>query len=385
MLFTKDGKSDSKHILNTTKKIVPNDMLERIERGITLEDLDVISKSYDVYKYQTQITIHGLFGELKNNYVAMYKNIFQNKNKSIGIRWNAIDCKKRLRLFERLGEILGFRTVYNSQELFCWIIRDYNEQNLKELRTIYDRIDSDLFIGRKDLFSAVYYYRKIIVLQLNINAFYERDFDKIILSACGGEDGLKAILRDIEIRRAKEEAERLDNEKRQAELQEKIRKIFEEKTADLRAQGWTMRIPQVGDVWVTYNRRIDEFKYYKLVKSFGRTIRKECDKDGNPSKNKGFEVNIADERLCRPRIEEAKKESSKVVKKNKSSVPSVVNADGVKIVDYNERSFAVVGDTKPIKDVLKQNGGRFNKYLSCGVGWIFPITKKDTIKRLLSI
>lgn len=54
------------------------------------------------------------------------------------------------------------------------------------------------------------------------------------------------------------------------------------------------------------------------------------------------------------------------------------------IVDYSDKSFAVVGDTKNIKDDLKRLGGRFNFRLSCGAGWIFPKTKMDDVKALLN-
>lgn len=43
----------------------------------------------------------------------------------------------------------------------------------------------------------------------------------------------------------------------------------------------------------------------------------------------------------------------------------------IQIIDYSEKAFAVVGDTKAVKDDLKKLGGRFNPKLSCGAGWIF--------------
>lgn len=45
--------------------------------------------------------------------------------------------------------------------------------------------------------------------------------------------------------------------------------------------------------------------------------------------------------------------------------------NGLKIVDYSEKSFAVIGDTKPVKEQLKQLGGAWNRGLTCGAGWIF--------------
>lgn len=43
----------------------------------------------------------------------------------------------------------------------------------------------------------------------------------------------------------------------------------------------------------------------------------------------------------------------------------------LKIIDYSEKAFAVIGDTKRVKDTLKELGGKFNAKLSCGPGWIF--------------
>lgn len=45
------------------------------------------------------------------------------------------------------------------------------------------------------------------------------------------------------------------------------------------------------------------------------------------------------------------------------------------LVNYSEKAFAVVGDTREIKDLLKKNGGRFNPALTINgvkcAGWIF--------------
>lgn len=57
---------------------------------------------------------------------------------------------------------------------------------------------------------------------------------------------------------------------------------------------------------------------------------------------------------------------------------------GVEIVEYSEKAIAVIGDTKPLKDDLKSIGGRFNPRLKCGMGWIFPKTKIEEVKALLS-
>lgn len=53
------------------------------------------------------------------------------------------------------------------------------------------------------------------------------------------------------------------------------------------------------------------------------------------------------------------------------------------IIDYSDKAFAVVGETKTIKDDLKRLGGRFNPKLSCGAGWIFSKTKLEDVQKFL--
>lgn len=61
-----------------------------------------------------------------------------------------------------------------------------------------------------------------------------------------------------------------------------------------------------------------------------------------------------------------------------------VPAGEIQIIDYSSKAIAVIGDTKPIKDQLKEIGGKFNFRLSCGPGWIFPKTKLQELENFLS-
>ena len=56
----------------------------------------------------------------------------------------------------------------------------------------------------------------------------------------------------------------------------------------------------------------------------------------------------------------------------------------INIIDYSEKAFAVVGDTKAVKDDLKKLGGRFNAKLSCGCGWIFSNKVRQDVERFIS-
>ena len=63
----------------------------------------------------------------------------------------------------------------------------------------------------------------------------------------------------------------------------------------------------------------------------------------------------------------------------------------IKLVQYSDKSVAVFGDTKELKQELKSLGGRFNKNLTDpdngnkAEGWIFSMKKKELIERELSI
>ena len=71
-------------------------------------------------------------------------------------------------------------------------------------------------------------------------------------------------------------------------------------------------------------------------------------------------------------------------KQNKTKTETI-EAKGVQIIDYSEKAIAIVGETRAIKDTLKSLGGRFNRHLSCGAGWIFSKAKEDSLREALNI
>lgn len=65
------------------------------------------------------------------------------------------------------------------------------------------------------------------------------------------------------------------------------------------------------------------------------------------------------------------------------------NAGLILVEGYSERSFAIFGDTKPMKAKLNQLGGKFNPWLKKdGVatpGYIFSVTRLDSVKQALNL
>lgn len=65
-----------------------------------------------------------------------------------------------------------------------------------------------------------------------------------------------------------------------------------------------------------------------------------------------------------------------------------VTVEGLEIVDYSEKAIAVFGDTKAIKEQLKELGGRFNSALNYQggkrAGWIFSKKQADKVREFLA-
>jgi len=59
----------------------------------------------------------------------------------------------------------------------------------------------------------------------------------------------------------------------------------------------------------------------------------------------------------------------------------------INIVDYSEKAFAVIGtpeDLKALQPKMYELGGKYNKYLKCGAGYIFSKKKLDEVTAALS-
>jgi len=69
----------------------------------------------------------------------------------------------------------------------------------------------------------------------------------------------------------------------------------------------------------------------------------------------------------------------------KKAVEVVELSGNISVLDYSEKSFVIIGDTYPIRTQLRELGGGYNKFLTHPeskekvAGWIFPLSKKETI------
>ena len=175
---------DKKHKINCSDKEVSTELLADINNGVSIEKLDSLKNEYNlpIFKYQTQITIHGVFSELRYNYINGYKNIFQNKNKSIGVKWNAIDVEKRKRIAKRLKH-KNIRYSENSSNHYFSRMDYVTEENAESLLNEYTEnlrcFQKSKFYGGARIYTGNIIGVKVIVLEATINAIYEKDIHNL--------------------------------------------------------------------------------------------------------------------------------------------------------------------------------------------------------------
>lgn len=97
-------------------------------------------------------------------------------------------------------------------------------------------------------------------------------------------------------------------------------------------------------------------------------------------------IEVSDEyKVIEPK---AKKSSIKTEKAEEAKEMEAVTVEGLEMVDYSDKAIAVFGDTKVIKEQLKELGGRFNPSLNYNgekrAGWIFSKKKADEVHNLMA-
>lgn len=76
--------------------------------------------------------------------------------------------------------------------------------------------------------------------------------------------------------------------------------------------------------------------------------------------------------------------SMKVVKLTAAEKKAVKEAN-LQFIDYTDKAFAFIGNTKPVAKILSKLNGRFNHGLSCGAGWVFAKANKDAVLKSLGM
>lgn len=395
-IFSIDSNFDSKHINNLAPNTpIPDSLIETINKGITLEQLDEVAH-LPICHYKTQITIHGVCDKIKSNKVYGYAALVINSNKSLGVRWLAIDLHKKGRIADYVG-CYDWRT-YRDSQVYCYVRRfKYTKDNKDE---VYNRviqfvksIDQSLFYGYIDVlqheyrFSADYDFEVVIYLQ----GIYEKNIRSFLEQVCADNwENIEKAHAEFEQRMEEARKEREKEEEARKERAKKAKEEYEQWVKDNPFDDKFQKIEfadlQSGDI-IGYYKQTSEGGgkyYYELYLNYKRLCYRSCDENGVPPYKSGHVLerkDLPDEFWVWRR--NADRSTTQSTRPERGS--------NIEILDYRTDEVVVLGYTKHVYHELKDlGGGKWDKYINIegrpmAQGWRFPRSKRADLERILGV
>jgi len=405
---------DSKNITNKGTGTIPQTALDKIEtEGVTLEFLQALN--VPVYKYRTQITIHGLFPALTHNYLGGYKNLFQNKNLSIGVKWQAVDYAKKSLIYNTITRYLdGWHKIHNSTDFFIYTTSKmfHDKETYKTLleaaKLNISHINKGLFFGNCGVYLSQNFGGYFLVSYINIGAILETNVIPCI------ENITKVAYADIE---AKEVQRKKDADTREVIRKAEYAAAMETKKAKqaplleaarqmLTDAGYTMQEKtalEQGKVYVKIDTDTETGRFHFTAYKYTKEVnQKKWRYESTTSNDLNFEfkekswydkgqptIHTTASGWVKQVAQAPQPEKIQVETKQPVKQMAVQAVKGtVFLVNYSEKAIALFGDTKAIKEQIKAIGGRFNPYLNNNgqkeAGWILPATKKEAALQLIN-
>lgn len=300
ILFKEDSnRFDTRKGLNRASGVkIPLDIVEKIEtEGLTSEILDTLT--IPIFKYKTQITLHGEFDININTRVGGYKNLLLNGNKTLGVKYNAIDYLKKVEISKVLK---GYGFHFDRNSLGDSFV--YSTREKDKVIEVYNKINISDFYATKNATYINFYGSITYYVIINLMSIYQSEILKFICSVTGEtetqvEKMIFKINEDEKIERLlwekRQEEYRIEREKKQKELQD-LSAPMKEQISHLS----DCNDPHLGTlVKVVYKKYISEpdklkFMYFRLngKGSFGRLKIQKAYSDTFQTENLTFEDQI---------------------------------------------------------------------------------------------
>lgn len=84
-------------------------------------------------------------------------------------------------------------------------------------------------------------------------------------------------------------------------------------------------------------------------------------------------------------VKEAKESTQTAPSPETPAVEHPITSNAIQLVEYTEKSFIVSGDTKSLKDELKELGGKWMRTRDGGMAWNFSKRKLEVVANLLGV
>ena len=413
----KDGNSvfekanfDTRKQLNRGSKIITDDMITR--DGITIESLEQLGMP--IYKYKTQITLHGIYnGNVDRVGDYRYKYLIHNQNKSIGIKYNAIDYDKKKTIYGYLRDVLGHRTTENSTEFYSdkWAKFTHDKE---ELLTMYEaakkdanKINTSLMYGTLRVFLAqIPFMGATVVTRIDVNAIYQQNVIPLIESVTGRTlaECDQYIADKIAAAQARKQEEQERQNKLKEEEAERRRPTIEAFKESMKNEGYILvkgtigKIP-LNKVFITTSWQGDliQAKYIKLTKEGTQKYPRETYTWGKAGANIPEEVASIQLNGSGWKIDPTttiiywiKESDYRQAKQEPIKQPANGNllTAGLTAIKYSDKSILIVANdaTRPFTDELRKVG-KYGKWFKVNgtntAGWICS-ANNETAKSILS-
>ena len=280
-LFNSASGFDTRKVLNRAPNVAGLTRAQ-LEEGVTLEALEALP--VPVFKYQTQITVHGIFPPEPPR-AGGYKSLITNQNGSLGVRYIAIDAGKK-RIVSRAVRLAEtpWTVCADSRGYALEAIRKTSQEALQELRGLLETVPGNLFIGNKTVCRYNSMYGDFLVASMDINAIRAEHLAGLVRAVTGGQipdlETLERLRAEEKAREAEEHAKfkaECDAEQaEQARKDEANRAMLDD--AVKRSGLVVVNPPQYGKRYILpglfgFGHK-PGFAVVEYGKAFGRTIRK---------------------------------------------------------------------------------------------------------------
>ena len=196
---------------------------EAIECGVSIEELREIG--VPVFRYETQVTIHGHLPDVSSGRVNGYKSLVKNGNGSVGVKYSAIDGEKK-KLISNACKALGskFSGHFNSKGFSLFLRTNTREEVLEA----YHSFPSDLVYG--SIYAGALQFGGF-GLFVEVGSVDQSNMNNLLLFLTG--KGIESCLDAINDFQAKEEEKQRLYEIEWKERSEKLARERKEVTAKL--------------------------------------------------------------------------------------------------------------------------------------------------------
>ncbi len=413
----KDGNSvfekanfDTRKQLNRGSKIITDDMITR--DGITIESLEQLGMP--IFKYKTQVTLHGIYnGNVDRVGDYRYKYLIHNQNKSIGIKYNAIDYDKKKTIYGYLRDVLGHRTTENSTEFYSdkWAKFTHDKE---ELLTMYEaakkdanKINTSLMYGTLRVFLAqIPFMGATVVTRIDVNAIYQQNVIPFIESVTGRtlaecDQYIADKIAAAQARKQEEQERQNKLKEEEAERRRPTKEAFIQSMKDagyICVKGTIGKIP-LNKIFITISWQDDliQAKYIKLAKEGSQKYPRQIYTWGKAGANIPEEaetIQLSDSGWKKdPKdvitywIKETDYRQADQEPSKKPANGTLLNA-GLKAIQYSDKSILIIANdaTRPFTDELRKVG-KYGKWFKVNgtntAGWICS-ANNETAKAILS-